>query len=112
MLVRLTFLLLGLSALLTGCSSSSDRANDDTYGAFFHYQCDDAASFDVAYAAKQSAMLRLSDHSYRLMEVAAGSGTKYILDDHSTEANPITLFTKGDAARLEANGVIYKNCWR
>ncbi|ELL4669101.1 MliC family protein [Vibrio fluvialis] len=99
-------------ALLAGCSSSDEHGRDDSYSVFFHYQCDGPSSFDVSYSTGQRAILRLSDHSYRLIQVAAGSGTKYILDDHSTQANPITLFTKGDAARLEANGVIFKNCWR
>ncbi len=95
---------------LVGCSQSA-VVKDDTSSQFMTYQCESNRSFDVAFPEHEKAVLRLPDHEYRLTQVAAGSGTKYILDDGTAEIlNSVTLHTKGDNARLELGRVIYKNC--
>ncbi len=98
--------------VLGGCVASGQHRSDGNAGVFYHYQCDDTQAFDVSYPSEQSAVLRLLDHNDSLIQVAAGSGAKYILDDDSTLSNPVTLYTKGDAARLDVHGVVYTNCSR
>ena len=95
---------------LMGCSKSAapDSATSDNQ--FVTYQCESNVSFEVAYLDKK-AVLRLPENEYRLTQVAAGSGTKYILDDGTGELiNSVTLRTKGDNARLELGRVVYRNC--
>lgn len=96
---------------LVGCSQSAapDVAVSDDQ--FVTYQCESDASFKVAYLGNEKAVLRLPENEYRLTQIAAGSGTKYILDDGTSELiNSVTLRTKGDNARLELGRVVYKNC--
>ncbi|MCZ4374201.1 MliC family protein [Vibrio diazotrophicus] len=97
---------------LTACSSSTEvdglKVRDSD---FQHYLCDDEKQFDVAYVSAENAVLKTSESLYRLVRIPSGSGEKYILDDHtSAVVNPVTLFTKGDDARLEVKGIIYKTC--
>ncbi|QFT10575.1 MliC family protein [Vibrio sp. THAF190c] len=97
-------------AALMGCSQSAVVEKDISSGEYMTYQCESERTFDVAYGDEQ-AVLRLPDNQYRLKQVVAASGTKYILDDGTTELmNGITLFTKGEHARLELGRVIYRNC--
>ena len=98
---------------LFGCSKSAapeteSAVSDDQ---FVTYQCESDASFKVAYLSDEKAVLRLPENEYRLTQIAAGSGTMYILDDGTSELiNSVTLRTKGDNARLELGRVVYKNC--
>lgn len=80
-------------ALLAGCSSSDENGRDDSYSVFFHYQCDGPSSFDVSYSTGQSAILRLSDHSYRLIQVAAGSGTRLCFLNQGTKSSAYDLIS-------------------
>ncbi len=98
---------------LVGCSKSAapetESATSDNQ--FVTYQCESDVSFDVSYLDNEKAVLRLPDNEYQLTQVPAGSGTKYILDDGTSEMiNSITLRTKGDNARLELGRVVYRNC--
>ncbi len=110
-LVAFCLMALSLTAL-TACSSSTEvdglKVKDSD---FQHYVCDDEKQFDVAYVSSENAVLRTSESMYRLVSIPTGSGAKYILDDHtSVVVNPVTLFTKGNDARLEVKGIIYKTC--
>jgi len=99
------------SIILVGCSQSASINGEVKESQFVTYQCESDKTFDVAYLPDEKAVLRLPKHEYRLTQVAAGSGTKYILDDGTAELlNSVTLRTKGDIARLELGRVIYKNC--
>lgn len=96
---------------LVGCSKSAALDNTVPDNQFVTYQCESDVSFEVAYLDNEKAVLRLPDNEYRLIQIAAGSGTKYILDDGTSEVvNSVTLRTKGDNARLELDRVVYKNC--
>jgi len=96
---------------LVGCSQSAVVDDDTSVSQFMTYQCESNRSFDVAFPEHEKAVLRLPDHEYRLTQVVAGSGTKYILDDGTAEIlNSVMFHTKGDNARLELGRVIYKNC--
>jgi len=98
-------------AAITACSTTTEvdglKVNESE---FKHYVCDDEKRFDVAFISSETAVLRTSESVYRLISIASGSGSKYILDDHTTSSNPVTLFTKGEDARLEVKGIIYKTC--
>lgn len=98
--------------VMTACSSTSEVDGVTVKESDFkHYLCDDDKQFDVAYLTPETAVLRTSESLYRLIRITSGSGSKYILDDHtSAVVNPVTLFTKGDDARLEVKGIIYKTC--
>lgn len=105
-------LCLVFSSALLGCTHSAVVKEGELKQAanFVTYQCESNHSFDVAYLDEQ-ALLRLPKSEYRLKQVPAGSGTKYILDDGTAELlNRITLRTKGDFARLELGRVVYRNC--
>lgn len=96
---------------LVGCSKSAAPDGEASNNQFMTYQCESDVSFDVAYLDNEKAILRLPDNEYRLTQVPAGSGTKYILDDGTAEVmNSITLRTKGDNARLELGRIVYRNC--
>ncbi|ROQ86957.1 MliC family protein [Vibrio crassostreae] len=96
---------------LVGCSKSAAPDSAASDNQFVTYQCESDVSFDVAYLSNEKAVLRLPDNEYQLTQVPAGSGTKYILDDGTSEMiNSITLRTKGDDARLELGRVVYRNC--
>lgn len=96
---------------LVGCSKSAAPNSAASDNQFVTYQCESDVSFDVAYLSNEKAVLRLPDNEYQLTQVPAGSGTKYILDDGTSEMiNSITLRTKGDDARLELGRVVYRNC--
>ncbi|MFM2590712.1 MliC family protein [Vibrio sp. TBV020] len=97
---------------LVGCSYSAVEEKSAYQGEFKNYACQDDKSFKVAYMPNEpKALLRLPENDYRLARVRSGSGSKYILDDGTSETiNPVTLFTKGNEARLELGRVIYKNC--
>ena len=96
---------------LFGCSKSTAPDGAVSDDQFVTYQCESDASFKVAYLGNEKAVLRLPENEYRLTQIAAGSGTKYILDDGTSELiNSVTLRTKGDNARLELGRVVYKNC--
>ncbi|MGF1799282.1 MliC family protein [Vibrio gigantis] len=96
---------------LVGCSKSAAPDSAVSDNKFVTYQCESEVSFDVAYLGNEKAVLRLPDNEYQLTQVPAGSGTKYILDDGTSEMiNSITLRTKGDNARLELGRVVYRNC--
>ncbi|MGY3568986.1 MliC family protein [Vibrio paucivorans] len=105
-------LILFAVGLLAGCTQSAVNGDTLNDSQFMHYQCGADKSFDVAYLTEsEEAVLRLPDNEYRLVQVRAGSGTKYILNDGTAELmNPVTLRTKGKEARLELGRVIYKNC--
>lgn len=94
------FVLLG-----SGCAGSKDNTD------FLNYRCESGEQFEVAYfPGKESATLRMAGESYSLIQVPSGSGIRYILDG-KTEANKaMTLYSKGDEARLEFGQSIYKNC--
>lgn len=98
--------------ILSGCTHTAVVPEADKIQAtqFLNYQCDSGESFDVAYLS-ESAILKFKKQQYRLIQIEAASGTRYILDD-GTKAiqNPIMLQTKGDEAMLEAGRVIYRNC--
>ncbi|MBW3694323.1 hypothetical protein EK599_01355 [Vibrio sp. T187] len=110
--MKMTWLFASLGSLLVmGCSQSASVGDSIPDGKFTRYQCESNSSFEVAYLNDGKAVLRLPQHEYRLVQVAAGSGTKYILDDGTAELlNSVTLHTKGEKARLELGRVIYKNC--
>lgn len=95
-----------MSAALVGCAGSSDNVN------FLQYQCEMGKSFAVAYFPEQErATLRLSGQEFPMIQMPSGSGARYILDDGNAETqNPLTLYTKGNDARLEYERVIYKYC--
>ncbi|WP_394139790.1 MliC family protein [Vibrio chagasii] len=96
---------------LMGCSKSAAPDSTISDNQFVTYQCESDVSFEVAYLDNEKAVLRLPENEYRLTQVAAGSGTKYILDDGTGELiNSVTLRTKGDNARLELGRVVYRNC--
>ncbi|WP_299688360.1 MliC family protein [uncultured Vibrio sp.] len=96
---------------LVGCSKSAAPDNAISDEGFVTYQCESDTSFDVAYLENEKAVLRLPKHEYRLTQIPAGSGIKYILDDGTSELiNRVILYAKGDNARLELGRVIYKNC--
>ncbi|MCG9638974.1 MliC family protein [Vibrio sp. Isolate34] len=96
---------------LVGCSKSAAPDSTASDNQFVTYQCESDVSFDVAYLSNEKAVLRLPDNEYQLTQVPAGSGTKYILDDGTSEMiNSVTLRTKGDDARLELGRVVYRNC--
>lgn len=97
---------------ITACSSSIEVDGLEVKQSDFeHYRCDDAKQFDVAFVSAENAVLKTSESYYRLVRIPSGSGAKYILDDHTALVrNPVTLFTKGDDARLEVKGIIYKTC--
>ncbi|MCG9545128.1 MliC family protein [Vibrio sp. Isolate33] len=96
---------------LVGCSKSAAPDSAASDNQFVTYQCESDVTFDVAYLSNEKAVLRLPDNEYQLTQVPAGSGTKYILDDGTSEMiNSITLRTKGDDARLELGRVVYRNC--
>jgi|GEM_PF-1045494 len=97
---------------LIGCSFNAVEPKSAYQGEFKNYACQDDKSFKVAYMPNEpKALLRLPENDYRLARVRSGSGVKYILDDGTSETlNPVTLFTKGNQARLELGRVVYKNC--
>ncbi|MFL9759785.1 MliC family protein [Vibrio cyclitrophicus] len=96
---------------LVGCSKSASLDSAASDNQFVTYQCESDVSFDVAYLSNEKAVLRLPENEYQLTQVPAGSGTKYILDDGTSEMiSSITLRTKGDDARLELGRVVYRNC--
>ncbi len=97
---------------ITACSSSVEVDGLEVKDSEFqHYVCDDEKQFDVAFVSSENAVLKTSENYYRLIRIPTGSGAKYILDDHTAVVlNPVTLFTKGDSARLEVKGIIYKTC--
>lgn len=97
-------------AALMGCSQSEVVEKDISSGEYMTYQCESDQTFDVAYGDGQ-AVLRLPDNQYRLKHVVSASGAKYISDAETTEQmDAITLFTKGEHARLELGRTIYRNC--
>ncbi|MCC4818915.1 hypothetical protein BCU85_01870 [Vibrio lentus] len=101
------------SVALVGCSKSATPETESAASdnQFVAYQCESDVSFEVAYLDNEKAVLRLPENEYRLTQVPAGSGTKYILDDGTSELiNSVTLRTKGDNARLELGRVVYRNC--
>jgi membrane-bound inhibitor of C-type lysozyme len=99
-------------AALAGCTHSAIQTEEVASADFIKYECESDRSFEVAYLVEQeAAILRLPKHDYRMIQIPSGSGTKYILDDGTAEkVNPMTLYTKGEGARLELGRVIYKNC--
>jgi len=98
--------------VITACSATTKVDGVEVKESDFkHYRCDDEKQFDVAFLAPETAVLRTSESLYRLVRITSGSGEKYILDDNtSAVVNPVTLFTKGEDARLEVKGIIYKTC--
>lgn len=109
---RLSIVIAFCLMVITACSSSIEVDGVEVKESDFkHYRCDDEKQFDVAYLTSETAVLRTSESLYRLVRITSGSGSKYILDDHtSAVVNPVTLFTKGNDARLELKGSIYKTC--
>ncbi len=99
-------------AAITGCSSTTEVDGIEVKESDFkHYYCDEEKQFDVAYLTSETVVLRTSESLYHLVRIASGSGAKYILNDQtSAGVNPVTLFTKGNDARLELKGAIYKTC--
>lgn len=107
--------LIALTAVMTalmGCTHSAIQSDDVAGADFLEYQCESDRGFEVAFLSDQeAAILRLPKHDYRLIQIPSGSGSKYILDDGtSEELNSMTLYTKDDSARLELGRVIYRNC--
>ncbi|WP_255199256.1 MliC family protein [Vibrio sp. JPW-9-11-11] len=103
---------LTLTGMLLGCADDSVVREKVFQGDFLLYQCESQQTFQVAFMPNTpAALLRTEQGDYRLMQVRSGSGSKYILDDKTTETpNPITLYTKGQQARLEVGRMTYKNC--
>lgn len=101
-----------LTGMLVGCADERVVREEVFQGEFLFYQCESQYTFQVAYMPNTpAALLRTEQGDFRLMQVASGSGTKYILDDQTTEKpNPITLYTKGNQARLEVGRQVHKNC--
>lgn len=99
------------AVLLAGCSSSNDAMTSSDSNSY-HYQCSEDKQFSADYLIEeQGALVRVGDVDYALIQVPSGSGTRYILPNNAqTEVKPVTLYTKGDYARLELGREIYKNC--
>ncbi|WP_260261129.1 MliC family protein [Vibrio intestinalis] len=102
------------SAFLFACSSgqSQDDMAKVNSEELYHYQCDSDLTFDVAYLIEeQGALLRIDQADFALVQVPSGSGTRYSLPQNSqSNIQPVTLYTKGEYARLELGREIYKNC--
>ncbi|PRQ64127.1 MliC family protein [Vibrio sp. V01_P9A10T6] len=108
-----SFLFIGFSvAFLAACSPH--YANDsrvESENLFQHYQCRSGEHFDVAYIEQQSAVLRIADREYTLIQIPAASGAKYVIDDsEQTQPQTVLLHTKGDEALLEVGATIYQGC--
>ncbi|MFB9133471.1 MliC family protein [Vibrio olivae] len=103
-------LVIGLlvSFYLTACSSFEQH----TYDAPLIYRCESGERFSVGYAPDgHIAELGLSEKVYPLKRIRSGSGARYILANDTPDTyHPIMLFTKGNEARLEFKGTIFKNC--
>lgn len=94
-----------LASFVVGCAPTPHKTE------YLTYHCEAEKSFEVAYfPEKESAILRVSGQPYPLIQVPSGSGARYILDDKTTAENAITLYTKGNEARLELEQSVYKNC--
>ncbi|MGF1743741.1 MliC family protein [Vibrio minamisatsumaniensis] len=109
-----TLLLASLGTVaLVGCSNSAAPDNAVSDNQVVTYQCEADVSYEVTYLDNEKAVLSLFDNEYHLIQVPAGSGTKYILDDDTSkeaEGRNVTLRTKGDHARLVVDRNVYKNC--
>ncbi len=105
-------LVAALTASLSACSSNKPVRNTVYQGDFIAYQCSSGGAFQLALMPNEDkALLRLPEGDYRMVRVPSGSGTKYILDDGTAKVqNPVTLYTKGNEARLEVGITIYKDC--
>lgn len=101
-----------MSGVLTACSTISTETENRYQGDFTYYQCSGGDTFKLALMPNDyTALLRLPKKDYRMIQVPSGSGTKYILHDGTAETpNPVTLYTKGNEARLELGVEVYKNC--
>lgn len=99
------------AVLLAGCSSSNDAMTNNDPNSD-HYQCSEDKQFSVDYLIEeQGALVRVDDVDYALIQVPSGSGTRYILPENAqTEVKAVSLYTKGNSARLELGREIYKNC--
>ncbi|NAX18212.1 MULTISPECIES: MliC family protein [unclassified Vibrio] len=108
-----SFLFVGFSVgFLAACSPY--YANDsrvESENLFQHYQCRSGEHFDVAYIEQQSAVLRIADREYTLIQIPAASGAKYVIDDsEQTQPQTVLLHTKGDEALLEVGSTTYQGC--
>ena len=90
-----------LVVMLQACSTS-----------YVTYHCQADKEFDVAYTKNhESAVIRVDNQEYTLMQVPAGSGVKYVpTGEEKTKVNPLVLHTKGEHARLEVGSEVYKGC--
>ncbi|EGU44815.1 hypothetical protein VII00023_11474 [Vibrio ichthyoenteri ATCC 700023] len=97
--------------LLAGCASSDNQtsANDSNQ---YQYDCDNQQQFSVTYLIEErGALVRVQDIDYALVQAPAGSGTRYILPNNAlSEVMPVTLYTRGENARLEYGREVYQNC--
>lgn len=97
--------------VLAGCAGSDAQTSTNNSNQY-QYECDNQHQFSVAYLIEeQGALLRVQDMDYALVQAPAGSGTRYILPENMlSEAMPVTLYTRGENARLEYGRDIYQNC--
>ncbi|ROV60886.1 hypothetical protein EGH82_07605 [Vibrio ponticus] len=100
------------AVLLAGCATSNESTtnNNDQYG--YQYQCSEEKQFLADFLVEeQGALVQVEGVDYALVQVPAGSGTRYMLPENAqTEIQPVNLYTKGKYARLELGREIYKNC--
>lgn len=102
--------------MLAGCAQSDSTMENDSQAmeSTYQYQCMSGESFTVEYLTEDdTAILRIHDEEHSLKQIPSGSGVKYVSEDNmdaSMSDMKITLFTKGQEARLELGRNIYKNC--
>lgn len=97
--------------VLAGCAGSDSQTSSDDPNQY-QYDCDNQHQFSVTYLIEdQAALVRVLDIDYALVQAPAGSGTRYILPENTlSEVMPVTLYTRGDNARLEYGREVYQNC--
>ncbi|WP_428774313.1 MliC family protein [Vibrio sp.] len=107
---------LGLAALsglfISACSQAPDKYYQLQPSQSYSYQCEGGQAFSVRYyTGLETATLTMGSRQYSLVQVASGSGSRYILGDKAAqERNPLILHTKGNMARLSVGETIYKYC--
>lgn len=109
-------MLITSAVLLSACSTSnnddSNSADNHSENYGYHYQCSDDKTFQADYLIEdRGALVNVDGEDYALVQVPAGSGTRYMLPEFAqTEVAPINLYTKGDYARLEYGLDVFINC--
>ncbi|EGU40048.1 MliC family protein [Vibrio scophthalmi] len=97
--------------VLAGCASSDSQTSSNDPNQY-QYDCDNQHQFSVTYLIEeQGALVRVQEMDYALIQAPAGSGLRYMLPDNAlSEVMPVTLYARGDNARLEYGREVYQNC--